>query len=55
MSEFVTRYENPTLTVATQLSTQLQKQMEDNTKVIDSLLRIVMLCEKHGLALRSII
>ena len=53
MSEFVTRYENPTLTVATQLSTQLQKQMEDKTKVIESILRIVMLCGKQGLALRG--
>ena len=53
MSEFVKRYENPSQTIATQLNTQLQKTIENNTKVIESLLRVVMLCGKQGLALRG--
>ena len=53
MSEFVKRYENPSQTIATQLNTQVQKTMEDNRKVIESLLQVVMLCGKQGLALRG--
>ena len=53
MSEFVKRYENPSQTIATQLNTQLQKIMENSRKVIESLLRVVMLCRKQGLALRG--
>lgn len=53
MSEFVKRYENPSQMIATQFNTQLQKTIENNKKVIESLLRIVMLCGKQGLALRG--
>ena len=52
MSEFVKRYENPSQTIATQLNTQLQKTIENNKRVIESLLRVVM-CGKQGLALRG--
>ena len=50
MSEFVKRYKNPSQTIATQLNTQLQKIMENNRKVIESLLQVVMLYGKQGLA-----
>lgn len=53
MSEFVKRYENPSQTIATQLNAQVQKTMENNRRVIESLLRVVMLCGKQGLALRG--
>ena len=53
MSEFVKRYKNPSQAIDTKLSSQAQKTIEENKKVIESLLHIVMLCGKQGLALRG--
>ena len=53
MSKFVKRFQNSSQKIATQLNTQLQKTMENNRKVIESLLRVVMLCGKQWLALRG--
>ena len=53
MSEYVARFQNPSKAIHMQFDRKTQKRMEDNLKVIDSLLRIVMLCGKQGLALRG--
>ena len=53
MSKFVKRFQNSSQKIATQLNTQLQKTMENNRKVIESLLRVVMLCGKQWLALQG--
>jgi len=55
MSEFLSHYESPSLAVNTIMDSETQKIMEDNKKVIESLLRIIMLritmlCGKQGLA-----
>ena len=53
MTEFLTRYESPSQAVDVILSSQVKQTMETNQKVIESLLRIVILCGKQGLALRG--
>lgn len=51
MSEFIARYENPALAISTIVSSSTQQIMENNQKVVESLLKIVLLCGKQGLAL----
>ena len=41
---FVVRFEHPSETIDTQLNRETQEMMEENQKVIESLLRIVMMC-----------
>ena len=53
MEEFLVRYRNPTQAVATILENESRQIMETNQKVIESLLKVVMLCGKQGLALRG--
>ena len=53
MSEFLARYENPSMAIGTVLDTESQQIMNSNHKVIESLLKIVMLCGKQGLALHG--
>ena len=53
MSEFIERYKHPEVAVDTQLNKRLQHQMECNQKVIESLLKVVILCGKQGLAYRG--
>ena len=53
MSEFVARFMHPSEAIDTELNKETQKRMEENWKVIKSLLRIVMLCRKKGIALRG--
>lgn len=53
LTEFVARYQHPTLAIHTQLDTEMQRRMEDNLAVVESLLSIVMLCGKQGLPLRG--
>ena len=53
MTEFLARYENPSQSVATLLDKEARMIMETNQKVIESLLKIVLLCGKQGLALRG--
>ena len=51
MEEFLGQYENPSHTIHTLLDSEAKRMMESNQKVIESLLKIVMLCGKQGLAL----
>ena len=51
MSEFLARYENPSQFISTVIDSELQRIMETNQKAVESLLKIVMLCERQGLAL----
>lgn len=53
MSEFLSRYETPSLVVNTMMDSENQKIMEDNKKVIESLLNIIILYGKQGLALHG--
>lgn len=53
MEEFLVRYQNPTQAVGAVLNNESRQIMENNQKVIESLLKVVMLCGKQGLALRG--
>jgi len=53
MSEFILRYEEPTLAVNNILDEKANKIIENNRKVIESLLKIVAFCGKQGIALRG--
>ena len=53
MAEFLERYESPSQAVDAVLDSQVRKTIETNQKVIESLLRIVILCGKQGLAIRG--
>ncbi len=53
MVEFIARYKNPSHSIAMILDKQAQKIMLNNQKVVQSLLKIVILCGKQGLALRG--
>ena len=48
MTEFLARYEDPSQTINTRLSSEAQKRMENNEKVIESLFKVVLLCGKQG-------
>ena len=50
MAEFLVRYESPSLAVDALLNSQTRQTMETNQKVIETLLRVVILCGKQGLA-----
>lgn len=53
MSEFIARFEHPSEAISTQLDKKVQERLKENQKVVESLLRIVMLCGKQGIALRG--
>ena len=53
MREFLSRYEHPSTAVNVVMDTQAKQMMEKNKKVIESLLKIVLLCGKQGLSLRG--
>lgn len=51
MREFLTRYEYPTTAVNVVMDTEAKQLMDKNKKVIESLLKIIILCGKQGLPL----
>lgn len=51
MGKFLARYKNPSQSVSIFLDKEAQKIVSNNQKVVESLLKIVMLCGKQGLAL----
>ena len=53
MSEFLDCYRNPSQAIDTILVSEARKRMEANKKVISSLLKIVLLCGKQGIAFRG--
>ena len=53
MGEFLARYKNPSQSVNMIFDKEAQKIMFNNRKVVESLLKIVLLCGKQGLALRG--
>ena len=53
MTEFLARYEDPSQAINTRLSSEAQKRMENNEKVIESLFQVVLLYRKQGLAFRG--
>ena len=53
MREFLSTYETPSAAVHTRLDSQLQEQQKKNLAVIESLLKVVLLLGKQGLAFRG--
>lgn len=53
MAEFIARYKNPSLAIDVAMNSRLSQTMEANIKVVESLLKVVILCGKQGLALRG--
>ena len=53
MTEFVARFQHPSTAIYTQLHTEMQRRMEDNLAVVESLFRIVLLRGKQGLPMRG--
>ena len=53
MSEFILRYEEPTLAANNILDEKANKIIENNRKVVESLVRIVAFCGKQEIALRG--
>lgn len=51
MNAFIAGYEYPSQTVDTALNREAQHIMVSNQKVLESLLKVVMLCGKQGLSL----
>ena len=52
MTEFLARYENLDRSISVVMDSELQRVMETNQKVLKSLIKIVLLSGKQGLALR---
>ena len=53
MNEFVARFQRPSEAINVKFDKEAQKRMDENQGVIQSLLKVVMLCGKQGLALRG--
>ncbi len=53
MDEFITRFKNPSTAIDAIMDSNIQKTIDTNEKVIMSLLKVVILCGKQGLALRA--
>ena len=53
MTEFLAQYENPSQSISVIMDSELQRVMETNQKVLESLIKIILLCGKQGLALRG--
>ena len=53
MVEFVALYQRPVMAIDTQFDQEMQRHLEDNMKVVEALLGVVMLCGKQGLSLRG--
>ena len=53
MTEFLAQYESPSQAIDVILNHQVRETMEKNQKVIEFLLKIVILCGKQGLVLRG--
>ena len=53
MREFLAHYENPSRAISTVFETESEQIMNSNHKVIESLLKMVMLCGEQGLAVHG--
>ena len=53
MDKFLVQYKNPSQSISAIVNTETQKVMSNNTKVIESLLKIILLCGKQRLFLRG--
>ena len=53
MDEFLLRYKNPSQSISAILNTETQKVMSNNTMVMESLLKIILLCHMQGPSLRG--
>ena len=53
MDEFLSQYQTPSKAICSQLSSKVQKLLQDNKGVIESLFKITLLCGKQGIPLRG--
>ena len=53
MSEFLARCENPSQTISTIFDQAAKDRLVENKQVVESLLKVVLLCGNQGLALRG--
>ncbi len=53
MHEFLVRFQNPSEAINVVFNKEAQKRMEDNQKVVEALLKVIILCGRQGLALRG--
>ena len=53
MDEFLSRFQTPSKAISSQLSSKVQKQLQDNQSVIESLFKITLLCGKQGIPLHG--
>lgn len=53
MAGFLSRYKNPSLAIHNILDSEAQKAIQNNRQVVESLLKIVMLCGRQGFAIRG--
>ena len=53
MDEFLARFSQPSEAVSTKLSTQAQKNIQENCQVIESLIKVILVCGMQGLPLRG--
>ena len=53
MTEYLAQYENPSESISVIMDSELQRVIETNQKVLESLIKIVLLCGKQGLALHG--
>lgn len=53
MDEFLSWYQTPSKAISSQFSSKVQKQLQDNQHVIESLFKITLLCGKQGIPLHG--
>lgn len=51
MDEFLARYEDPSQGINYLFESESKQKIDSNKKVIESLIKVVLLCGKQGLAL----
>ena len=54
MDEFLSRYQTPSEAISSQLSSKVQKHLQDNQCVIESLFKVTLICGKQGIPLRGL-
>jgi len=53
MTEFLAQYEDPSQSISMIMDSELQRIMETNQNMLESLIKIVLLCRKQRQALRG--
>ena len=53
MGEYVKRYSDPSKAIDSHCNRKIQKQLKENQSVIESLFKVVLLCDKQGIPLHG--